>query len=271
LDKISTFIPLEDNKKLINNTYSLRECANRINDFCKIVKDEKYTNVIFLGDSMVQQLIPEFIHRDLNINIYDLSYSGMIYLKNFERIINNKSTASLMHHENRLNIINKLEKKIVIIFGRYNYINNNNEYKKINQLSKLSFEEELKQSIDQILNSNIEKLVLIYPSPEYNFNVLNEIKVNFIFDKKGTFIEKRKINQNKNNFMNNNKLIFSLFDSFNDNKIIKIYPHKLFCDEELCYTHSNDEIYYRDDVHFSEFQIKNLNDEIVNESFSFKY
>jgi hypothetical protein len=176
-----------------------------------------------------------------------------------------------MHHENRLNIINKLEKKIVIIFGRYNYINNNNEYKKINQLSKLSFEEELKQSIDQILNSNIEKLVLIYPSPEYNFNVLNEIKVNFIFDKKGTFIEKRKINQNKNNFMNNNKLIFSLFDSFNDNKIIKIYPHKLFCDEELCYTHSNDEIYYRDDVHFSEFQIKNLNDEIVNESFSFKY
>ena len=30
---------------------------------------------------MAQQLIPNFDNRNLNINIYDLSYSGMIYLK----------------------------------------------------------------------------------------------------------------------------------------------------------------------------------------------
>ena len=65
-------------------------------------------NIIFLGDSMVQQLIPNFDNRNLNINIYDLSYSGMIYLKNYERVIANKITAGQEHHDNRINLINSL-------------------------------------------------------------------------------------------------------------------------------------------------------------------
>jgi hypothetical protein len=125
--------------KANNRTYSTRKCVNKENNFCRVIVNPKSKNIVFLGDSMVAQLIPDFINRNLNINIYDLSYSGMIYLKNYERIIENKITAGQTHHENRIKLINDLENKTIILFGRYSYIPNNDEYKKIDNTSKLKF------------------------------------------------------------------------------------------------------------------------------------
>ena len=120
-----------NNKEISNLTYATKECTNKKDSFCKIFKDKSYKKYYFFRDSMVQQLIPNFDNRNLNINIYDLSYSGMIYLKNYERVIANKITAGQEHHDNRINLINSLENKTIIFFGRYSYIaNNNHDYRK---------------------------------------------------------------------------------------------------------------------------------------------
>jgi hypothetical protein len=213
---------------------------------------------------MVAQLIPDFINRNLNINIYDLSYSGMIYLKNYERIIENKITAGQTHHENRIKLINDLENKTIILFGRYSYIPNNNEYKKIDNTSKLKFDEEFIKSINEILNSKIDKLILIYPTPEYEFNVLSRMKQMFLFDKKGEFIKRNEIYKNKEDFISKNKDVVSLLDSIKHPNIIRVYPDKFFCDSKNCYTHNQKDLYYADEIHFSQFQIRNLNNEIID-------
>jgi len=250
--------------KVNNTTYSIRKCVNKENNFCRVIVNPKNKNIIFLGDSMVGQLIPDFINRNLNINLYDLSYSGMIYIKNYERIIDNKITAGQAHHENRIKIINNLENKTIILFGRYSYIPNNNEYKKIDNTSKLTFDEEFIKSINEILNAKIDKLILIYPSPEYEFNVLNRMKQMFLFDKKGEFIKRNEIFKNKEAFINKNKDIVSLLDSIKNPNIIRVYPDKFFCDSKNCYTHNQKDLYYADEVHFSQFQIRNLNNIIID-------
>tara|TARA_Y100000389_G_scaffold74138_1_gene70770 strand:+ start:1376 stop:3340 length:1965 start_codon:yes stop_codon:yes gene_type:complete len=258
-----------NNRKISNSNYTTKECTNKKDSFCKIFKDKSNKNIIFLGDSMVQQLIPNFDNRNLNINIYDLSYSGMIYLKNYERVIANKITAGQKHHDNRINLINSLENKTIIFFGRYSYIANNNyDYRKKNNVS--NFSESFRNSIQEILDSNVEKLVLIYPTPEYDFNVLTRMKQMFVFDKKGDFIKKNQIYKRKEIYTNKNKEIVSLLDSINDQRIIRVYPDKYFCDLKNCYTHNQNNLYYSDSVHLSEFQINNIGNEIINKLSFFK-
>ena len=269
LDKINLLTNINETKTN-NTTYSIRKCTNKKNNVCRTTKNPKSKNIIFLGDSMVQQLIPDFINRNLNINLYDLSYSGMIYLKNYERIIENKITAGQTHHKNRIKLINNLEDKTIILFGRYSYIanNNNNEYKKIDNASKLKFDQEFIKSINEILNSKIDKLILIYPSPEYKFNVLTRMKQMFVFDKNGEFIKRNEIYKNKNVFINKNKKIVALLNSIKNKNIIRVYPDKFFCNSQNCFTHNQKDLYYADDVHFSQFQIKNLNNEIIDKLIS---
>ena len=80
----------------------------------------------------------------------------------------------------------------------------------------------------------------------------------FVFDKKGDFIKKNQIYKKKQIFINKNKEIISLLDSIKDQRIIRLYPDKYFCDLKNCYTHNQNNLYYSDSVHLSEFQINNL-------------
>jgi peptidoglycan/LPS O-acetylase OafA/YrhL len=244
--------------------YNKNECGNREKNFCSIIKDSKFTNIIFLGDSMTQQLIPDFISRDLNINIHDLTYSGMIYLPGFDRIIKNKKTTTQDYHLNRIKFINNLDNSIVIIFGRYNYIYNSNDYIKVNNKNnKINFEDSFTKSIEQLLKKN-NKIFLIYPVPDYNFNVPNKIKQIFMFNRNKTFLHKEEISIPKSKFMNDNSKIFNFLDKLNYSNFNKFYPHEILCDKSRCYTHDQENLFYSDDVHLSNYIIKIINNNIVS-------
>jgi len=90
----------------------------------------------------------------------------------------------------------------------------------------------------------------------------------FVFDKNGEFIKRNEIYKNKNVFINKNKKIVALLNSIKNKNIIRVYPDKFFCNSQNCFTHNQKDLYYADDVHFSQFQIKNLNNEIIDKLIS---
>ena len=51
-----------------------------------------------------------------------------------------------------------------------------------------------------------------------------------------------------------NKEIFDLLDKLDHENILKVFPHKLFCDTKIpnrCLTHDNKNVYYFDDRHLA--------------------
>ena len=70
------------------------------------------------------------------------------------------------------------------------------------------------------------------------------------------------------------KSSFEILDSFNNNKIKRVYPHKLFCNtilENRCITHDNQNIFYSDSNHPSSKGVELINNLILKEINSFKF
>ena len=59
---------------------------------------------------------------------------------------------------------------------------------------------------------------------------------------------------------------FNLLDSIQNKNILRVYPHKGFCDKDftICKSHNKDEIYYSDEDHLSLVGGKKLNRVILN-------
>ena len=100
------------------------------------------------------------------------------------------------------------------------------------------------------------------------FNVPNEIIKNL--RKKDFFLQEPK-EEIKNlsieflKYKNRNRFLFKVFDNIQNNKVEKIYPHKLFCNnfkENHCVANINNNIFYRDRDHLSTTGIKLLTTEI---------
>jgi peptidoglycan/LPS O-acetylase OafA/YrhL len=123
--------------------------------------------------------------------------------------------------------------------------------------------EGLLTQINKIINQG-HKLVLVYPVPEMGVSP-NEYLL-------------RKYVANKNLFpvfsgsyevyKKRNKLIFEILDNIENPNIIRVYPHKLFCDEQIknrCVANDHNNIFYWDDDHLSIQGSKLVVDEIIKE------
>ena len=68
--------------------------------------------------------------------------------------------------------------------------------------------------------------------------------------------------------MKQNKFVFKILDNIQNDNIIRIYPHKLFCNNLLqnkCLTHNDEDIFYSDNNHLSLKGAEMLNNLIFNE------
>lgn len=114
--------------------------------------------------------------------------------------------------------------------------------------------------------ANGNKIILIYPIPEVGWNVPNEILKRFIFEKKD-FIVDNYVTTSYDTFKKRTESSFKLLDTIQGQKILRIYPHELFCDNlisDRCISHDDDEIFYSDDDHLSEIGAKMLNNLIIS-------
>lgn len=124
-------------------------------------------------------------------------------------------------------------------------------------------------------------LVLVYPVPEVGWNVPREIDARsfevptwlarFEGLNRLPFVESAwpleiPVTTSYSVYRERTLTSFELFDAINGDNVLRVYPHKIFCEEGeygRCLTHSEHEIYYSDDDHLSLAGAKLLSDEIA--------
>ena len=107
-----------------------------------------------------------------------------------------------------------------------------------------------KKTLIELSNKN-KKIILLYPLPEPLENISKAIyKLTF---KKNHENKLKKLNLSikYKYFLERNREIFNLFDEINHKNIYKIYPHKLFCNNQSneCIFHNKKDILFFDIIH----------------------
>jgi len=209
-----------------------------------------------------------------NYNLISQTLSGgCFYVHGFNKInyfTRKKSiTCSEEHQEKRKNNFLKKEESIVIIGGRLPlYLNGDNVqinrfYDKKSDLlpqdffinnDGISFKDGVKNSIEDLLNKGA-KIILIYPVPVLNFNPPKKIFDSYIFDKKNfkKNLQEKPFTISYNSFLKYAYKSHELYNSIKHPNIYKIFTHEIFCDKKknICKTHDENNVFYRDDNHLS--------------------
>ena len=267
-------------------------CHNKKNGCVFNLSSKK--KVFMIGDShsaaLMFNLKDRVVKRNYSFTTFTLD--GCIYFKGFNMI--NKHTKIIdkkCNNDYFLELDNKLKNQqnsIIILSGRLPlYLNNsrfdNQEggvengdwpylYHSVGQFN--SIQSSFRNSIHTISKNN--KIILIYPIPEVGINIKDKIlatsqknvflKENYNFDE---FLEPKKVfTTSYNTYTQRTKSSFDLLNSIKGKNIYKIYPHKLFCNNQIknrCMTHDNEHIFYWDDDHTSLQGSKMINDLILKE------
>ena len=270
-------------------------CHGRLGDagFCKFNEKENNTgDIILLGDSIADALLSNFIEKvsKTNFRLINMSYSGNLYLPGYLAINNRNNNVDQnekYHSYRKENIIKSNKNTYIIIVGNYSYYfdekrigikndqiytyktarrfvdkkNSNTQNEKRKELLKNHFKNTLKQ-----LSKNY-KVILLYPLPQPPKDVLRRVKNNYYkgfinSSKKNMYYLKDKFNYTEDFFLKFNKETFDLFDGISGKNIFKIYPHKIFCDNN-CYFYNDDKIFFFDKVHPSYYGSSLINSIIL--------
>ena len=248
--------------------------------------NESFENeVIIIGDSLVHTIAPE-LREKLKEKNYQSSFyylGDCHYFPEFNRIIvKNKIKDKKCNTEYFKRIkqrIDKKENQIVIFFSRSTLAftnkrfdnkegglekkNLNWEYFYSKENSENDLIESFKKSVREISKKN--NIILLYPLPEIGWNIKEEII------KKNLNKDRLNINDFSTSyelFQKRNKITFDLFDSFKNQNIYRIYPHKLFCNNLItnrCIVYNGKDLLFRDTVHPSKKGAKMINDLIMKE------
>ncbi|MDA7714073.1 acyltransferase [Candidatus Pelagibacter sp.] len=250
--------------------------------------------VFMIGDSHSAALMFNLKDRVVkrNYSFLTSTLDGCLYFIGFNMInTNTKKIDKKCNNSYFLELDNKLKKQqnsIIIFSGRLPlYLNNSRfdnqegaiekgdwpySYHSLGQFKNI--QSSFKNSINRLSKNN--KIILIYPIPEVGLNVKDKIlatsqkniflRENYNFDNfsapKNLFTTSYKA------YIHRTKSSFDLLNSITGENIHKIYPHKLFCNNQIinrCVTHSNEHIFYWDDDHTSIQGNKMINDLILNE------
>ena len=254
---------------------------------CKF--NEKYSRKIFLiGDSHLASisngLVKDLKKRKLNINLFTYGGCGLFLdFYNYQKIDNKKIDCRKTKLGELENEINESINSIIIIFFNYpSYLENssfkinkpnhevkNNLTKLIPKNKNINFEKSFKKTINKFLANN-NKIVIVYPVPEIGENVPRKLR-NYFSKNLLSINPNKKLPENYltipyNIYKKRTESTFNLLDSIQNKNILRVYPHKTFCDKDftICKSHNKDEIYYSDEDHLSLVGGKKLNRVILN-------
>ena len=282
------------------NTPPWKLLKNDNNEICHNKKNGCVFNpsskkkVFMIGDShsaaLMFNLKDRVVKRNYSFTTFTLD--GCLYFKGFNLI--NKHTKIIDKKCNNDyfleldNMLKNQQNSIIILSGRFPlYLNNsrfdNQEggvengdwpylYHSLGQFNNI--QSSFRNSIQTISKNN--KIILIYPIPEVGLNIKDKIlatsqknvflKENYNFD---DFLKPKKVfTTSYNTYIQRTKSSFDLLNSIKGKNIYKIYPHELFCNNQIknrCMTHNNEHIFYWDDDHTSLQGSKMINDLILKE------
>lgn len=186
--------------------------------------------------------------------------------------------------EKRLAKINQFNNSIIIYNGRFPYYLSKETFdnkiggKEIGPLSWMSpslngehdiefVQAKVKETITDLLSQG-HRVVIIYPVPEAAWDIPKLINQNLSSHPVGSRLdafESLEIITPYSVYLERSQLSFQMFDSITDHpNLIRIYPSDLLCDEnnDKCYTHNSEHIYYQDDDHLSPYGAQLVTDNI---------
>ena len=145
------------------------------------------------------------------------------------------------------------------------------EYKSLffNRLDKKKIDKDLFiKNIKKLSKDN--QIIIVYPFPTTNYDPIKKL---YDILKKQKFDDNFLTNENflttsYQEYMNRNKSVFDILDSIEDENILRVYPHKLFCGTIIrykCLVHDNNDIFYSDSTHPSLKGAEMINDLIITE------
>lgn len=243
----------------------LNDCRTK-NCFFNINSSKK---IFLVGDSHAYSLLSNLKDRvvEKNYNFITSIKPGCSYFPYFSRINSDCNDKYFQDLKNKL----LKEKNSIIIFNSrfYDYIRSNQYISNKNSKYR-TIEDSFKSEILEISKNN--KIIIIYSFPEMTFHVpqrlLNLRLKNKDLDNNDLLRKNYLTSIDYKKFLSDNKTVFDLFNSIENENIIKVYPHSLFCDtiiKNKCASHDDKNIFYTDSHHPSLKGAEMINDLIMKE------
>ena len=248
-------------------------------------KNKRIVNII--GDSQIGSLIyglkTKIIEKGYTLKTSTIASCGFYPGFNLVDIKTQKIDYNCNNeYFSKLETKLKKERDSIIIFGgnfqthldNVHYIFNDNKNlremekwnKKYVSIGKYkNIKSSFSKSIEELSKKN--KIVLIYPIPETQFNLRDKLH---ILSKK----KEHNINDISNfittsftDYKNRTKSSFEFLDAIEGDNIYRVYPHKLFCGtlfKNRCISHDDKNIFYYDRMHLSLKGSELINELIIN-------
>jgi peptidoglycan/LPS O-acetylase OafA/YrhL len=255
-------------------------CFNRAKNFC--VKNENGNKTVFLiGDSLMDAISYDLEKKvvSLGYRFAPLTYSGCFFIldiSTYNKKTKKKTKCNEELQMKRLNMILKEKNSIIVLGGHIQkYLSEkdvklvDNQYKygdwhSTYLISKSDKEKRLLTTLSKISKNNI--IILLYPFPEVGYNLSQ--RINNIYKKnKNSFREKSLMTIDYKLYTERNKETFEIYDKIKNPDIIKVYPHKAFCNKEIknkCVFNELKNIYFYDEIHPSGYGAHMINQLILN-------
>ena len=250
------------------------------NDNIDYNKKKDTQKIVLIGDSHAKALAYN-LNEELKKKDFSLYFfQTLMYLKNFMHTKKKYNKEFLKNNENIDNFLENNSNLVVIFHHRWTrhlthvYFDDKKNNKKLMDVDiKLISNLQRENNIRQGLTSQIKKivsqghdLILVYPVPEMDFIPERLLYRMHLFEKNFFDYSVPILSGSYDEFKKKHKLIFEIFDSIESPNIYRVYPHKLFCDNQIknrCITNDKERIFYYDDDHLSIFGSKLVVDEII--------
>jgi peptidoglycan/LPS O-acetylase OafA/YrhL len=279
-------ITLEETHNLLRNSKN-QKCL-LLSEGCSFNSSSK-NKIFIIGDSHAASLAFDLKKRvlDKNYNFITSFLGDCGFFLGFNLIdVKSKKIdekCNDLYFNNLLQKIKSYDNSIIIISARFplylsnqelneganknKYIEWKRKYIPVNKFKNVS--SSFRSTFNEISQKN--KIILIYPTPEYESHVPRKLFNKFL--KENLILNKNSDNKDLisipyNEYRNRTKLTFELFDSIEGKNIYRVYPHKLFCNtliKNKCIAHDYEKIYYFDNNHLSIYGASIVNDLIINE------
>lgn len=243
-------------------------CFGRLKNFCKFGSHEK--KLILLGDSQLASLSYDLYNRTKsNYTFLPITSGGYFHLRDIKQI--NKHTKKINKEYDILRndidkILNNSKNNIIIIGGATSlyFYNKRIEDRALHwdnlfvDKKSLKFDPKIIENdfVNLIKELSINnEVILLYPIPEIGRNLQKKKFENMV----------RVFNYKYSSFLKQNQEVINFFNSINNPKVHKVYPYKVFCNEEtnLCATHDKDNFFFFDGYHPSIKGAEMINDLII--------
>ena len=236
--------------------------------------------VFLIGDSHMGSIMNDLKNKiiSLNLNFITSTVTGCLFFPGFDQFLIEMKirdkTCNDEYFQRTLGLLSKNENSIIIIGGRFPlYLNkvlfNNQEGGIENNGNPWgvdfisvgnydSIESSFVETINNLAKKN--KIILVYPIPEVGWNVPRKIFYNRYSIKN--------ITTSYEVYKKRNESSFKLLDSLINKNIYRVYPHKLFCNNQVknrCVAYYNNKIFYSDDEHPTDLGSNMINDLIIKE------